>query len=388
MKILIERAYRMLDRNLMPTIAAWVTEQALAIQKIPAPTFCEQERAAYVAEQMTSLGLDDVEIDEKANVYGRLASGKNSDGNPALMVIAHTDTVFPMETDLTTRRENGVIYGPGLGDNSIGVAGMLGVIEWLRLQNIALPCDVWFVATSGEEGLGDLGGIRAAFERLKSNVKCVINLEGLAFGHLYYAGIAVRRLHITAQAEGGHSWLHFGNQSAIHGLIELGSRIIAITPPTSPRTTYNIGIIEGGQSVNSIAAQASMWLDMRSQTQAQLNALEQQIRTCLQDVKRPGLHFETHIVGDRPAGAIPVEHRLIQGAMQALKQVGVRGVLEVGSTDGNIPLAAGCPTVTVGVTRGGNAHRLDEYVELEPIGDGMMQIMMLVTAAAEASFDR
>ncbi len=385
MKILIENAYRMLDRSLLPAMTQWVTEQALAIQQIPAPTFCEQKRAAYVAEQMQTLGLHDVETDDKYNVYGRLA-GENSD-LPAVMIIAHTDTVFPMETDLTTRREKNVIYGPGLGDNSIGVAGMLGVIEWLRLQNIRLPCDIWFVATSGEEGLGDLGGIRAAFARLKSKVKCVINLEGLAFGHLYYAGIAVRRLHITAHAEGGHSWLHFGNQSAIHGLIELGSRILAITPPASPRTTYNIGMIDGGQSVNSIAAQASMWLDMRSQTQMQLNTLEQQVRATMQTSTRPGLRFETRVVGDRPAGAIPVEHALIQGAMHALKMVSVRGILEVGSTDGNIPLAAGCPTVTLGVTRGGNAHRLDEFVELEPIGDGMTQIMTLVIAAAQKRFN-
>lgn len=384
MKTLIENAHRKLSPLLLPDLIEWITRQALDIQRVPAPTFQEGQRAAYVAGQMQALGLQEVEIDEKLNVYGRYPGEDRQQS--AVMVIAHTDTVFPMETDLTTRRDNGVIYGPGLGDNSMGVAGMLGIAHWFRLQGITPPCDLWFVATSGEEGLGDLGGIRAAFARLKSRVKCVINIEGLAFGHLYYAGIAVRRLHITAHAEGGHSWLHFGNQSAIHGLIELGSKIVAITPPTSPRTTYNIGMIEGGQSINSIAAQASMWLDMRSETQAGLDTLEQEVQARLQAVSRPELRFEVRLVGDRPAGQIAIEHPLIQGAMLALKQVGLRGILEVGSTDGNIPLSEGCPTVTVGVTRGGNAHRLDEYVELEPLAAGMQQIATLVLAAAHEQF--
>jgi tripeptide aminopeptidase len=385
MKTLIENAYRQLDHILLPNIAEWVIQQALSIQRVPAPTFQEKERAVYVADQMKRLGLRDIDLDEKYNVYGRFLGGDSH--QPAVMIIAHTDTVFPIQTDLTTKRENGVIYGPGLGDNSVGVAGMLGIAEWFQKQAIRLPCDLWFVATTGEEGLGDLGGIRAAFERLQTRVKCVINIEGLAFGHLYYAGIAVRRLHITAHAEGGHSWLHFGNQSAIHGLIELSSKILSITPPTSPRTTYNIGMIEGGQSINSIAAQASMWLDLRSEKQESLNTLEQQVRDYLQSCTRPALRFDVEVVGDRPAGQMAVEHPLIQGAMQALKLVGVRGVLEVGSTDGNIPLSKGCPTVTVGVTRGGNAHRLDEYVELEPISAGMQQIATLVLAAARSQFD-
>jgi tripeptide aminopeptidase len=384
MKTLIENTYRQLDQALLPAITEWVVQQALSIQQVPAPTFFEKQRATHVFDQMKQLGLQDLDIDEKNNVYGRYRDEDSQ--QPAVMIIAHTDTVFPMGTDLTTRRENGIIYGPGLGDNSIGVAGMLGIAEWFRTQSMKLPCDLWFVATSREEGLGDLGGIRAAFERLQSRVKCVINIEGLAFGHLYYAGIAVRRLHITAHAEGGHSWLHFGNQSAIHGLIELCSKIIAITPPTSPRSTYNIGIIEGGQSVNSIAAQASIWLDLRSEKQDTLNTLEQQVQACIQACTRPALRFEVEIVGDRPAGQISVEHPLIQGAMQALRQVGERGVLEVGSTDGNIPLSKGVPTVTVGVTRGGNAHRLDEYVELEPVSAGMQQIVTLVLAAAHTQF--
>jgi tripeptide aminopeptidase len=386
MKTLIEHAFRQLDQKLVPQVTEWVVQQALSIQRVPAPTFQEQQRAEYVAEQMKQLGLQDVDLDEKSNVYGRYA-GEDSQ-RPAVMIIAHTDTVFPIETKLATRRENGVIYGPGLGDNSIGVAGMLGVVEWFRTQRVKPLCDLWFVATSGEEGLGDLAGIRAAFDRLQSRVKCVINIEGLAFGHLYYAGIAVRRLHVTAHAEGGHSWLHFGNQSAIHGIIELGGKIIAIKPPETPRTTYNIGIIEGGQSINSIAAQASMWVDLRSEKQDALNTLEQQVRASIESCTRPGLRFDVEVVGDRPAGQMVVEHPLIQGAMQALKQVGVRGILEVGSTDGNIPLSKGCPTVTVGVTRGGNAHRLDEYVELEPVGAGMQQIATLVLAAAQSQFDR
>jgi tripeptide aminopeptidase len=380
MKNLIEKFAGSINWQRLPEFAEWVLEQGLAIQKIPAPTFHEQQRAVYIEEQFRALGLRDVETDAMLNVYGRLP-GLQPD-TPAVMVVAHTDTVFGYETQLQIRREEKNIYGPGLGDNSMGVAGILGLAHAIRCENLTPHSDLWIVATSREEGLGDLGGMKAAFARLKSKIGAVINIEGLAFGHIYHAGIAVKRLKIDAKTEGGHSWLHFGRANAIHAIVQLGTQITAIDLPSTPRTTYNIGLISGGQSINSIASSASLWLDMRSEQRDALEALEREVRSRIHMINDEDITFMVEIVGDRPAGYLPPDHPLVQGAIAALGQVGVQAALETGSTDGNVSLAAGVPTVTIGITRGGNAHRLDEYIEIEPISAGLRQLMILVMAAS------
>jgi acetylornithine deacetylase/succinyl-diaminopimelate desuccinylase-like protein len=382
MEEIIPKLNRSLKWHWLSEIAEWVIDQAIAIQRIPAPTFHEAERAAYVAEQMQALGLTSVEVDSVFNVYGVLPGAARD--MPAVLLSAHTDTVFPQETSLTILQKEDLIYGPGLGDNSLGVAGMLGVAAVHKRQGWTPDRNLWFVATTREEGLGDLGGMRAAFARLKPHIGSVINLEGLAFGHVYHAGIAVRRLQIKASAPGGHSWLHFGRPSAIHGIVELGARIVALKPQQNPRTTYNIGMIDGGQSINSIATNASLWLDMRSEDREALEALEKQVRAEITSVTKPELTFSIEVVGDRPAGRLSPSHPLIQGALAALEHLGVRGSLETGSTDANVPLAEGCPAVTIGITRGGNAHRLDEYIEIAPIEAGMQQLILLVLAATSA----
>ncbi|NWF67843.1 MAG: M20/M25/M40 family metallo-hydrolase [Chloroflexi bacterium] len=377
----IQKLARALKWGWLPQMVDWTTQQAIAIQQIPAPTFHEQQRALYVMEQFRALGLREVEIDRFYNVYGLLPGQRPS--RWALMLAAHTDTVFPAETNLAVAHKEDFIYGPGLGDNSMGVAGLLALAAALKQQNWIPDCDLWFVATTREEGLGDLGGMRGAFDKLNMRITSVINLEGLAFGHVYHAGIAVRRLHIKATASGGHSWLHFGRASAIHGIVELGAQITALRPPQNPRTTYNIGMIEGGQSINSIATQAGLWLDLRSEDSGALQALEQQVYAQIATLSKPDLALTVEIVGDRPAGSVAATHPLVLGALAALAQVGVRGTLESGSTDANVPLAAGCPAVTIGITRGGNAHRTDEYIETKPIAAGLQQLVLLTLAAAQ-----
>lgn len=366
----------------LPQLAAWVVDRAIEIQQVPAPTFEESMRARLVADLFTASGLTGVSIDAVHNVYG-LLPGQDTTA-PGIMLSAHTDTIFPANTDLTVRREDNLIYGPGLGDNSIGVAGLLGLIEWLRQQGITPACNLWFVASTREEGLGDLGGIKAAYERLKSDICQVINLEGLAFGHVYHAGIAVRRLKISFTTPGGHSWLHYGRTSATHSLVQLGSRLTYLRPAHTPRTTLNIGIIEGGQAINAIARTASLWLDMRSEDSGALAHLEAQVRKEIEVTQAADLTIDVAVVGDRPAGRIAADHPLVTAALAALEDVGVRGTLETGSTDANIPLSDGCPAVTIGITRGGNAHRLDEYIETEPVASGMQQLISLVLAVAHA----
>jgi acetylornithine deacetylase/succinyl-diaminopimelate desuccinylase-like protein len=303
------------------------------------------------------------------------------------MLSAHTDTIFSSETDLSVRRQEDCIFAPGLGDNSMGVAALLVVPYALQQMSVKPERDLWLVATSREEGLGDLGGMRAAFHTLQRRIHYVINLEGLAFGHVYHAGIAVRRLHVTATAPGGHSWLHFGRPSATHAIVQLGARIITIHPSQSPRSTYNIGMIEGGEAINAIASQASLWLDLRSEERSALEALEAQVREHITALSKDEITFTIRTVGDRPAGHVDPGHPLVRGALAALEQVGVRGTLETGSTDGNVPLSEGCPAVTVGITKGGNAHRLDEYIETPPIADGLRQLLLLTLAACSREND-
>lgn len=382
MKDMIQRIDRRLNWSWLPEVSKQLVDQAVAIQQIPAPTFGEKARAAAVLNRFQALRLSDIRIDDVDNVYGRIP-GTQPD-LPGVMVSAHTDTVFPASTDLATRSEGDLIYGPGLGDNSLGVSGMLSLATVLRQPQMAAQRDIWLIATSREEGLGDLGGMKAAYAHLRNRIDSVINLEGLAFGHVYHAGVAVRRLRITANGMGGHSWLHFGRPSAVHGIVALGSRILALQPPQSPRTTYNIGLIEGGQGINVIASEATLWLDLRSEAYPTLKTMEQQVRSAVGDVMaaNPDLSLSVEVVGDRPAGVLSPEHTLVQTALAALSQVGVQGVLENGSTDANIPLAEGCPAITVGLTRGGNAHRLDEYIEARPVSQGLRQLVLLTLATA------
>lgn len=381
MKSLVKRIDQSENWAELNAAADWVVEEAVRIQQIPAPSFHEAKRAAYVAAQFRALGLSDVDVDEVHNAYGCLRGSEP--GRPALLLIAHTDTVFAADTDLTIRREGRLIYGPGLGDNSLGVAALLGVLRWFQQHGQRPACDLWCVATSCEEGLGNLRGIRAAFARLQDRIVMGINLEGLAFGHVYHAGIAVQRLHIIAEAEGGHSWLHFGRPSAVHGILELGARLTRMSVSRSPRSTFNVGMIEGGQAINAIATRAGLWLDLRSEGQAELERMNQYVERIVTSLSQPDLRFKIEVVGSRPAGMLDPDHVLVQGAIAALEQVQTRGALETGSTDANIPLHAGCPMVTVGVTRGGNAHRLDEYIELGPVPQGLRQILLLVKAAAQ-----
>lgn len=355
-----------------------IIDWAIAVQQIPAPTFDEKRRAEYVAGEFRRIGLQNVEMDDLFNVYGWLLQPNDA---PVLMISAHTDTVFSLETDLSVRREDDKIYGVGLGDNSLGVAGVLTLAELFIQHEIPHTASICFVANTREEGLGDLEGMRAAVQRL-GEVKAAIVIEGMALGRIYHSGIAVRRLKLTVTTPGGHSWLHFGQPSAIHALMRFGSEMIALEVPEDPRTTYNIGVIEGGSSVNTIAAEAHCLIDLRSAAMESLADLEKKVRAIGERLTTPEIKFNFEVVGDRPAGSIPGNHPLVKLAKDAHQAIRMRGEVDSGSTDANIPLSLGIPAVCVGITYGGNAHRLDEYIEIEPIENGMWQLVLLTTAAS------
>lgn len=360
----------------MTTLASRLLDLACAIQQIPAPTFHEQARADFVRQQLTALHLPDVEVDDVGNVYARRPGGAAT----PLLITAHTDTVFPIETPLTLTRTEDRIAGPGIGDNSLGVAGLFGLL-W-ALEGETLPGDIWLVANVGEEGLGDLRGMRRVIERFGEHARATVVIEGMSLGHIYHSAIGVRRYRFIARAEGGHSWLHFGRPSAIHALMRLGAKLADLQVPAAPKTTFNIGTITGGTSINTIAREASMDVDLRSESPAQLSGLVSQVETFAAKAE-PGVTIETQVIGERPAGSIAREHPLVQLAARVATDEGVPPTFETGSTDANIPLSRGLPCVVVGLTRGANAHRPDEYIETAPVEKGLAALTALARGVWE-----
>jgi len=350
-----------------------VLEMACAIQQIPAPTFHEHKRAEFVRQQFVALGLQDVSMDEMGNVYARRPG--HGQTRP-ILVSAHTDTVFPANIPLTLQRHAERIYGPGLGDNALGVAGLIGLV-W-ALEDEALPGDLWLAANVCEEGLGDLRGMRAVMDRLGKQVKATIVLEGMALGQIYHGGIGVRRYRFTARAEGGHSWLNFGRPSAIHGLLRFGAQLTHLTVPSTPRTTYNIGTINGGTSVNTIAREAWFDLDLRSEDPSALSELATRVESLAAENRLAGVALEIQVIGDRPSGGLTRHHPLVQIAAHVLQNLGVTPRFDTGSTDANIPLSLGLPCICVGLSHGGNAHRPDEYIETAPLATGLKALVQMV----------
>jgi hypothetical protein len=245
-------------------------ELCIEIQQIPAPTGEEMQRALWVADYLQRAGFAPVEMDAYGNVY---ACVRGHQPGPALLVTAHTDTVFPASADLTITREPGGarIFGPGLGDNSTGVAALL----WLgrQLQQRRPVVDVWLVANTGEEGNGDLRGMRAAVDRLAGQIGACIVIEGMGLSRVVHRALGSRRFRIEVTAPGGHSWSDFGAASAVHVLVQLAADLTRLKASAQPRTTFNIGVVEGGTSINTIAQQASLELDLRSEDPAALNAI-------------------------------------------------------------------------------------------------------------------
>ena len=304
------------------TLAERVIDLAIQIHQIPAPTFAESERAKFVRGLFESNGLK-VSVDEVGNVYGRWSqvTSRELKGKP-LIVSAHLDTVFPVETDLRVTRRDELIHGPGLGDNSLGVAALLGLLWGLRERVPPLPMeegDIWFVANVGEEGLGDLRGMKAVVDRFGADVHAYLVLEGLALGHVYHRALGVKRYRLTAKTSGGHSWSDYGKPSAIHELSRLVVELTSINLPESPRTTMNVGKISGGTSVNVIASEAWLELDLRSEGQEQLTDLISRVEKMIQEASRSDVTFEAEVIGARPAGEIPADHPLIHLAQECVR---------------------------------------------------------------------
>ena len=369
----------------MNDLQSRLLDLAIAIQQIPAPTFHEAERAGFVRTRFADEGLQDVEIDSTGNVYACLVGQPQTPAGKSqpLIVSAHLDTVFPQNIALTVRRDRESLLAPGIGDNSLGVAGLFGLVWALRERGLSLPGDLWLVADVCEEGLGNLRGMQAVVGRFGDTPLAYIILEGMALGQIYQRGLGVRRYRLTVRTAGGHSWHDYGQPSAVHELAALSTHLTALELPRQPRTTLNVGIISGGSSVNTIAAEAMLELDLRSENTASLESLVRQVEQIVHSANKPGVIVELETIGQRPAGELPSDHRLVKLAQDCLRGVGLEPRLNISSTDANLPLSLGLPAVTIGLTTGGRAHTIHEFINISPIEKGLEQLVRLVSRAWE-----
>lgn len=363
----------------MNDIPSRVIDLAIQIQQIPAPTFSEGQRAEFVRDLFRQEGLKEVSMDSLGNVFACFPSGSNAKSNKPLVAVAHMDTVFPAKINLQVRKEAGKIFGPGLGDNSLGVAALFGLIWSLRERKIELKNDMWLIADVGEEGLGDLRGMRGVVERFSSNVIGYLVIEGLALGHVYHRAIGVQRYRITARTAGGHSWSDYGQPSAVHELAALVTQLASLTLPREPRTTLNVGTISGGTGINVLASEAICELDLRSENPSVLGKIISQAEHLIQASNRRDVQVTAEVIGQRPAGEISVDHPLVKTAMNCARDQGLDPILTSGSTDANIPLNKGIPAVVMGVTTGGGAHSTHEFIDIEPVRKGLEGLVNFVS---------
>ena len=368
----------------------------IELTEIPAPPFGEEARAARFAEMLRESGLTDVRMDEVGNVIGRRAGAGNG---RTVAYAAHLDTVFPAETDVTVRFDDEKMYAPGIGDNTRGLVTVLGVLRAMEQANIATEADVLFIGNVGEEGLGDLRGVKHLFRDGAEPIDTFIAVDGGESTRIVYGGVGSHRYRVTFRGPGGHSWGAYGLANPHHAL----GRAIQIFDENAPsvtgvgeKTSHNIGRIGGGTSVNSIPFESWMEVDMRSGSQNKLDDIDAILLAAVEQALQeenagrldgPELAVEIERVGTRPAATQPHTNAIVQRAMAATLAFGIAPSLRISSTDSNLPISIGVPAVTM--SRGGvsdGAHSPDEWWQNV---DGHVGIQIgLVTLLAEAGMAR
>jgi tripeptide aminopeptidase len=345
--------------------------------EIASPTFAEEPRARAVADELQALGLRDVHVDGTNNVIGILPGGEPG---PTFLLDAHTDTVFPAGTDVRVRRQDGKLKAPGVGDDTANLACGLFLLRLVRDCGLPIPGTLIFSGTSGEEGLGDLCGIKAVMQELDGRVDYVLALDG-QLGRICNQGVGSHRHKITVKAQGGHSWADFSAPSAIHALGAVIARISTLEVPKHPRTTFNVGLIAGGTSVNTIAESAEMLLDLRSVNAEELMGLENRVLAILPEVEHEyNVHIERQLVGDRPAGSKADTVWMVDTIRQVHEALGLQTQVNAASTNANVPLSQGIPAVVIGTYTGKGTHRLEEWIDERSVILGMKQLALTVLA--------
>ena len=344
-------------------------EEQLEITEIPAPPFQEERRAADYLQRFQDLGLTNAYIDDEGNV---VATRRGSGEGPTLLIAAHLDTVFPESVDTTVELREGRYYAPGIGDDTRGLAVLLSVIDVLNQYEIETIGDIIFSGNVGEEGRGDLRGVKALFRDLEG-VDGFISVDGVRLSRITAGGTGSRRFEFIFSGPGGHSFGAFGLPSAIHAMGRAIAYIAELQTPQFPKTTFTVGTVSGGTSVNSIAADATFAIDMRSNNSESLAIFEQQAKQAAltavtEENSRWGsdaISVEFKLIGDRPVGSTSADSPIVQVAAGAYAQLGVSiDGITISSTDSNVPMALGIPAITIsGGGEGGGAHSPAEWFE-------------------------
>ncbi len=364
----------------------------VAVAELPAPTGDEGDRAAWMRERFSELGLTGVRTDEAGNVIAR-RPGRRSD--EPVVVCAHMDTVFSRDTPhLVTR--TGIRYaGPSITDNSRGLAAMLAIADTLGDAGIALERPVEFLASTGEEGNGDLRGVKHYFARAAERPSALIAVDGAGDQRIIHRALGARRYRVTFDGPGGHSWAAFGAPNAIHAAAGATARLAAIPLTENPRTTLTVGRIGGGISVNAIPDHAWLEIDVRSTSSRALDLMEVEVHRAIaaaveeENARRArgtrALATAITRIGDRPGGETAAEHPLVQAARDFTLLSGLEPELAVASTDANVPIGLGIPAIAIGAGgRGGDAHSPTEWFENVDGTRGVARALAIVLAAAQA----
>jgi tripeptide aminopeptidase len=376
---------------------AELLERQLELARIPAPPFGEQARSEWLLERFLETGLRDVSSDEVGNVFG-VHPGV---GGRFVTVSAHMDTVFPAGTPLNVRQQGTRLYGPGVSDNGAGLAALLAVAGAVCETRIKHDAPLLFIANVGEEGEGDLRGMRHIFSdrRWVDAIAYNLVLDGAGTDTIVAEALGSRRFEVIVRGPGGHSWSDFGAPNPIVVLARAIEAFTRMPVPTTPKTTFNIGVIRGGTSVNSIPESASMRVDIRSTSGSEIERLERGLRVALDQAiedetrtmegrqgmqrRQMGLTSEVVVIGDRPGGELPSGSRMLQVIRAVDAQLGNVAQIQRASTDANIPLSLGREAVAIGGGgSGGGAHTLQEWFDSTGRDLGLKRILLTLLALA------
>lgn len=366
-----------------------VIQQQIKICEIPAPPFHEEVRGQELKRLFEGLGLKDVRIDHAGNVIG-VRPGKAA--HPNLVFAAHLDTVFPEGTDVKVKVDGDVLKAPGIGDDCRGLALMLGVIRALNEAHVETPGAITFVADVGEEGLGDLRGMKELFgATLKGQIDKFFSVDGLGMS-IDNIGVGSNRYRVTFKGPGGHSYGAFGMANPIQAMGRAIAKIDAIEVPTTPKTTFNVGRVGGGTSVNAIPFECWMEVDMRSADAASLKAVDDKFKAALQQAveeenkrwnNRGPVSVSAELVGLRPGGHTADSDPIVQTALAVSQAMGFKPALHEGSTDANVPMNLGIPAITIGGGGSGSgAHSLQETFNTKDSWQGTQRALLLAVALA------